>query len=187
MSSFLDKIFGSKIEVDLAKIGLEAELCFEQTRVDIALIQKIRESPRKNELTSDYMNFFFHLASLRKDHSIDYTEELSLLKDYLRLWEQSSTEPVFIRYEELDELVSAKKIPPLILLPLIANALQWGYNSMEKYPVKIKVKAFEQLLSMEISNRVNHHIASQEGTMAIDRYKQRLLEVFSDRFTLLFN
>ena len=185
MSSFLDKIFGSKIEIDLAKIGLESELCFEHTRMDIALGKGIADNQHNDLLKLEYTDLLLRMTQLKKDQWLTIGKELDLLRQYIALWGKVSIGTLFIRVETFVDV--ERELPALILFPLVANAIQQGYNSMENYPVKVKVKANEYMLNMEISNRVNHHILSQEATVLIDRYKQRLLELLPDKHTLFFN
>lgn len=184
MANFLDKIFGSKIEVDLVKMELEAKLCFHESRVDSYLARRIFEQG-DTELTQDFVNYMQAVLQLTEDNETPVQQELNLLERYMQLYQRLLGDQLSFRLDVKCEADIA--LPPLILFPLISNALQQGYNSIERFPLKIKVRVFAHMLQMEVSNHVNHHIASQEQTLLIDYYKNRLLCLFPDRHHLLFN
>ena len=185
MATFLDKIFSSKIEVDLAKIDLEAALSFQDMRVDTVLAKHILEGTVGEAMRQDYFCFLGKMAVLEETVPLTIAEELQLLTHYLKLCEKCDGSPIFVRSDIRME--TDKSIAPLLTFPLVANALRYGYNSMVIYPLKVKIRALENMLLIEVSNRVNHHMASQENTSIISRYKNRLLSVYPNRHTLLFN
>src|SRR5690606_24069816 len=76
-------------------------------------------------------------------------------------------------------------VPVLITYPLIQNAIHYGYNSMEKYPVKIKLHVSKNRLRLEVSNRVNHYMASQRETKYLKYIEARLNIYYPNRYDLL--
>ncbi|WP_437918637.1 hypothetical protein [Sphingobacterium sp. LRF_L2] len=184
MGAFLDKIFGSKIEVDLVKIELEAELSFQECRMDRNLAQQISEQS-EGQHSEGYDTFIRKLVLLEKEMYLPVKEEIRLLEEYIALYLKSANEYPFLRFDV--KLAYEKTVPPLILFPLVLNALHLGYNRMEKYPLKIKIRSSEKSLFLEVSNRVNHHVSSQQDVAAISRYKNRLLFLFPDKHSLFFN
>ncbi len=169
----------------MAKIALEAALSFHESRSDTYLAQKTFALSNNATVKTDYFNFMQRMLIIERDQQLSITTEVDLLQEYIRLYQLVWGEQLFIRMETKIDV--QKQLPALLLFPLITNAIQQGYNSMEKYPIKVKVFAFEQALSLEISNRVNHYIHSQEQTRTMDHYKQRLLHLFPDRHTLMCN
>ncbi|TYP96655.1 hypothetical protein BC792_105146 [Sphingobacterium allocomposti] len=185
MTAFLDKIFGSKIEVDMAKAGLEAELSFLEARMDTHLAKRVLEGGDSPDILTKYTAFLKEMLALDMHTVISIGKELDLLAAYLDLYQGSEKQDLFIRFDPAVDCT--KMVPPLVIFPLVGNALQYGYNSMERYPLKIKVRAFEKMLTVEVSNRINHYVASQGETLIIHRYRNRLLSLFPDRHTLFSN
>ncbi|MBE8714859.1 LytS family sensor histidine kinase [Sphingobacterium hungaricum] len=186
MSSFLDRIFGSKLEVDLAKIESDALLSFQQCQFDSNLIQLFFSVERKEANTQQYLEFQKSIAFLKENEPIDIRQEIEILKNYILLYQGLQEIDFYIQYKEKLE-DSAVKLPPLTLLPIIQNAIIHGYSSMEKYPIKVSLLVYANAVQLEVSNRVNHYLESQENTVIISRYKNRLVQHFPDRFSLLFN
>src|SRR5690606_9398066 len=64
MTAFLDKIFGSKIEVDMAKAGLEAELSFLEARMDTHLAKRVLEGGNSPDILTKYTAFLKEMLAL---------------------------------------------------------------------------------------------------------------------------
>ncbi|WDF70358.1 hypothetical protein PQ465_08260 [Sphingobacterium oryzagri] len=184
MANFLDKIFGSKIEVDMVKTELEASLCFHESRVD-SLLARLVEERDDDALRARFSSYLLAAVQLQESQEVSVQTEVGLLETYIQLYQAVRGDQLFVQIDcqlEVDKL-----LPAFMLFPLITNALQQGYNSMDKFPLKIKIRAFEHALHMEVSNHVNHHIASQAQTPLIDHYKNRLITLFPERHHLLLN
>lgn len=186
MSSFLDRIFGSKLDVDLAKIESDALLSFQDCQFDPNLIQLFFAAERSDVTIQHYLDLQKSLAFLKEDQLISINAEIEILNKYINLYQELKAVDFYIQYKEKRE-DSTIQITPLSLLPIIQNAIIHGYSSMEKYPIKINLLVYPNAVQLEVSNRVNHYIENQENTIIINRYKNRLLQHFPDRFSLLFN
>lgn len=187
MSSFLDRLFkGGHEEKDVEKRVLEAELSFLTSKFDEYLAQRLFEKDRNDLLQKAYIQFLKQMSVLDAHTIWPISNELQLLESYIDLYKSTLDEAVHVKltlYSETDE-----KIPALLLFPLLANAIHMGYNSIEESPLKVKITAFDKVLTMELSNRVNHYIQSQEDTISVQRFKQRVKLMFDeDDYTLFFN
>ncbi|MFD2965851.1 LytS family sensor histidine kinase [Sphingobacterium bambusae] len=184
MANFLDKIFGSKIEVDLLKIELEAKLSFHESRIDSHLANMVSERLDAAEQQS-FLCYLRDVAAISEGQHVAASQELGLLQRYIAFYQQVMGDALFLRFDCQAE--SDRLLPAFVLFPLIHNALVHGYNSMEKFPLKIKIRIFEKALQVDVTNHVNHHIASQEDNSLIDRFKSRLVSLFGEQHQLLFN
>ncbi|MCY4781235.1 hypothetical protein ORI89_16365 [Sphingobacterium sp. UT-1RO-CII-1] len=187
MSSFLDRLFkGGREGKDVEKRVLEAELSFLTSKFDEYLAQRLFEKDRNDLLQKAYIKFLKQMSVLDAHTIWPISNELQLLESYIDLYKSTLDEAVHVKltlHSETDE-----KIPALLLFPLIANAIHMGYNSIEESPLKVKITAFDKVLTMELSNRVNHYIQSQEDTISVQRFKQRVKLMFDeDDYTLFFN
>ena len=186
MSRILKRLLGSKIAIDTGKLEKVAALSFKNSQYD-DLIQRLYFA---SQHSTEVQNFFYQYQQkstlLEESSYIPINEELELLRLYIRLNELLQAEHFYIQYQENVE-PSSIYVPPLILFPLIQNAIQNGYNNMEKYPIKIRLKVYAHVVHVEVSNRVNHHLPNQEITGLIDDHKSRLDFHFKDRHSLLFN
>ncbi len=184
MANFLDKIFGSKIEVDLLKIELEAKLCFHESRIDSHLVSLVSER-LDAEKQQAFLHYLRDVAAVSEGQDISASKEVNLLQRYIAFYQEVMGDALILRFDCQSE--SDRPLPAFVLFPLIRNALVHGYNSMEKFPLKIKIRLFDKALQLDVSNHVNHHIASQEDNPLIDRFKSRLISLYGEQQQLLFN
>jgi len=54
---------------------------------------------------------------------------------------------------------------------MVQNGLVNGYNTMENYPLKVKLKAKDNHIVYEVSNRVNHHLTNQADNKFISKFE----------------
>lgn len=109
--------------------------------------------PEKSRSMIQQLSDFLR-GTLRKDYNklILITEELEHLKIYLdievlRFGHRLNTEI------HIDEAAKNCMIPPLILLPIIENAIKYGlYESLGDVTIKIDIKKIDTNLIIEVSN-----------------------------------
>ncbi|TDS11810.1 hypothetical protein [Sphingobacterium paludis] len=184
MGNFLDKIFGSKIEVDLVRIDLEAKLCFHESRLDSHLASAIFQQDDA-QLKQDFAQYLARVSLVEEDQYWSASQEIALLQEYSTFYKRILGDKLFLKFDV--KMEADKEIPVFFLFPLVLHALKEGYNSMEKFPLKIKVRTFATALQLEVINHVNPHITSQERMPLIDHFKSRVFTSYADRPTLLFN
>lgn len=181
----LFKRFRSGKETSEAKnLNAEAMLSFRLCQSDPHLAKAFfeREHAVSDSLFLDNMK---GLMKLNPDTTHSLEAEVLLLKSCLNLYKKVFDKELFAIFEEKG--TANKTLPALILFPLLLNALQYGYNSMEERPIKLKVTAIGESVQLEVSNRVNHHLESQEHTLMMDLYKQRLAYYYPDKHSLFCN
>lgn len=182
MSGFIDRIFGTKVEVDMVRAELESRLCFESSQLDKELLRLYVIKERATEITK----FLRDVLAVSRDKTIAVAEEISFLQAYIDLVKGIKEEDFYIQFNAKAEEIS-HRVEPFILFPLIQNAVKNGYSSMEKYPIKIRVSVSEGGILLEVSNRVNHYIENQAEDEIIRLYKQRLLVSYPDKHELFLN
>ncbi|TJZ53636.1 hypothetical protein FAZ15_16520 [Sphingobacterium olei] len=185
MSSFIDRIFGTKIEVDLANARFQGALSFERSQLEKCLLN---EYLKKDLLvhSSSFIQFLQTNLTREEDQLIPLSEELACLNEYIELYKAIREDNFHIHYE-LPIEIAPLQIYPFMLFPIIQNAIQNGYNSMENYPIKIRVRITHAKVHMEVSNRVNHHIVNQGDNSFVEFYKQRLILHYPEGHELMIN
>lgn len=182
MSKFIDRIFGGKVEIDIVRMELQARLSFQHSQTDASLLLNYTKAGRLGELNNFQKDML--LASLHRPWSV--TQELGLLQQYIDHIQGVAGEEFYLQFNvKVSE--SAGIIEPLILFPLIQNAIKNGYASMSKFPIKIRISASEGGILLEVSNRVNHYVENQGEDELITFYRDRLQLTYSDRHELFVN
>ena len=184
MSSFISKLF-SKVEVvDVEKLKTQATLSFEKSQFDKQLFL----TTFSNKLNTEaYESFLCSCLQVERFHKIPLYEEVERLKEYIQFANKNSSYTFFYKFEVKGLEDKSIMIEPFVLLPLIMNALYKGYNSLEKFPVRIRINLSHSKLKLEVSNRVNHNLTDQEDNEDIKCFKARLNDLYSDKHNLIFN
>lgn len=186
MGSFFQKLFPKEILVDQEKIDDQINFSFNSCQFDKSLFISTIESGNMSADYQDYLSLMLHL-SLQKD--INLNNEITNLCSYLQFFKIVNYDSFFYKIEirGMDSDNDCPQVSPLILFPLVKNALYGGYNTMEKFPVRIRINLIGKTLKLEVSNRVNHYVENQELNQDLRWFKTRLEAQYADRYTLLFN
>lgn len=189
MDRLWNRIWSSKVPENLQEqFKDKATLSFLSSQMDVDLIRKcldkIKSSPNDTSFLQDFLNFQSIAAQADKIH--DVISEIAFMERYVSLFSRISVVDMSIVWTKKIEY-SDLSVPRFILLPLVQNALCQGYHAAERYPMKIKVSVFEKIISLDITNHVNHHIVDQQVNDVVDNYKARLHYEFSDQHTLIMN
>lgn len=182
MTKFIDRIFGTKVEVDLVRLALESRISFESAQVDKLLLRDYAIADRLNDLAA----FQQDLLALNSESKWSLEQELNMLKQYVEFVQNVKGEDFFVQFNTKVVDQNAQ-IQSLILFPLIQNAIKNGYASMEKFPIKIRISGSEGSLLLEVSNRVNHYVENQGEDELIQFYRKRLQWIYADKHELFVN
>lgn len=185
MSGFFDKILNSKPKVNTELLQVQSMLSFERSQVDKVLLKELLTS--ESSATEESKVFLTELLSFSNDHTISLEEELSQIESYISMYKNLRKENFFIQITKGELSIGDLQIKPLMLFPLIQNAIHNGYTSMEKFPIRIKINLIGHNLRLEVSNRVNHYLAAQGETDVISLYKSRLQVEYPEKHNLLIN
>ncbi|SMG14195.1 LytS family sensor histidine kinase [Sphingobacterium psychroaquaticum] len=188
MANFLDRLWRKDKEegVDQA-LEYGAALSFKCCQVEDNLMRLFFAcDSRSTANDTELLQYMQQVSLLHRDEKHAVQDEVSLLKVYLRLIQHVADEEVYIEFEELIDN-KGLEVPALLLFPLVINAIQYGYNRMAERPVKIKVKTLGESLQLEVSNRANHRLTSQEHTETIDLLKARLTYFYPQGYSLICN
>ena len=185
MSTFFKNLFTRTEIADEASHQLEASLSFLSSRMDEQLSQAAVEQSADVALWEPYEEFLKRSLPQRMDQPIAIAVELDMLQRYVSCFKAIHAMAAPIKWDIKVE--ESCHVPAFILFPLIENALKVGYTSLAEAPLKIQIRSYAKSLSLTVSNRVNHHVESQQHTQILHWYESRLRHIFGDRYTLLYN
>lgn len=185
MSGLFDKILGNKPKVNGALLEAQALLSFENSQLDKPLLKELLKSNRISEISSRL--FLEEGLSILPQTCIPLEQELARFEQYLSLYKNVRKEGFFLQVTKGEMETKNLQIKPFVLFPLIQNAIQNGYTSMEKFPIRIKINLVASNLKLEVSNRVNHYLEAQGETDIISFYKSRLWVEYPDTHHLFIN
>lgn len=187
MGKLFQKIFKKEEVLDVEKLKDQAELSFVQCRFDRDLYIALADV---NHETLKFCDFVRDCMTLTSKTPILLDDEVERICSYITYFQLSREEVIHCKYECGVEKDRSLKIDPFILLPLIKNALCYGYNTMPNHPLRIRlVMSGSHKIKLEVSNRVNHNLIaiSQEDNDDIRLFKARLQLLYGDNYELYFN
>ncbi|MBP9955323.1 MAG: histidine kinase, partial [Ottowia sp.] len=117
-------------------------------------IALVREEPAKAELVLEDLSDLFRHALAERDDSSTVGQEIELARRYLEI-EQVRFGPRLRVEWSLDERVNAARLPPLILQPLVENAVKHGVEpSASGAQVRISTQLRGQVALIKVTNTV---------------------------------
>lgn len=139
---------------------------------------KPEEARKMIQQLSDFLR-----GTLKKDEqkTVSLTEELEHLKLYLDIEKVRFGHRLNIEITR-DAKVEAFQLPPLLLQPLVENAIKFGlYGTLDAITVSIETKGEGNLLVIRITNPYDQQSqASMEGTgFGLSSVKRRLFLLYS--------
>lgn len=183
MVNFISKLFKINQPIDPQRLHLEAESSVHRVVYDKYLLQTALQQDGLG-VVKKYLG-----QALAIDHTIiyDLNEEILLLQDYIEAYKTLFPHNFYIKYDVQREDIQKIKTYPFVLFPLVQNAILHGYNSMEKYPIRIKIRAIGGKVKLEVSNKVNHYLENQAENEIINYYKTRLGLLYGTDHDLIIN
>lgn len=119
-----------------------------------------------------------------RNEVVDLSEEVQFIQDYLSLHVLRFS-PVF-KYEfSVIGNINTVQLPPLLLLPLIENALKHGVTNDPSRPVEISLAVLGSKIDFQVSNHINTKVQVESTGIGLENVQRRLTLLYPDRHTLL--
>lgn len=182
MDNIFQRVFGRREKPISTDCAWESRLSFEHAQIDRPLLLRVLQDPKHTDLIQQ---FYEKCLSLTYDKAILLQQEISLLQQYIQLYE---------RYEDnihfsFELKVSDNEcfIGPLMLFPLIQNAILSSYFVSDARPIRCKILMLNNILQIEVSNRVNPYLRNQSDTECMRFFKSRLKIAYGEKYDLFIN
>ncbi|MGB7526376.1 sensor histidine kinase [Sphingobacterium cellulitidis] len=174
-------------ELEDKLLTAETELSFLKAQTEKQLSQLFyKHSEIQDSLSVKFRAYQADILALNSESVWPISAEVKLIQDFIELYSSLSESEIHYKVD-FDIEDPEEKIPALILLPIIQNCVISGYNSMENFPLKLRLKVKAQHLSLEISNRVNHYLVNQADDTRIKSLESRLFKEFGKEYSLFIN
>jgi len=140
-----------------------------------AVLSLIRSQPKRAESALEDMADLFRVLMAENRDLVPLEKEVALCKQYLSIESLRLEDRLTINWQ-LDEMPPSAVIPPLVLQPLLENAVYHGIEPIaEGGEVLVAITTQGNELTIKISNPFNtsnsHHIGNK---MALKNIKERL-------------
>ena len=181
--AFFRKFFDKTDKVDYSKLKLQSQISVQYAIADNYVISLAAQQRRLDIL----QNYLRNVSEIDADQKIEILEEINNMEYLIEAYQSLVKENLFIKFQNNISDNISFLIQPFILFPIVQNALRYGYNTLEKYPVRIKLHLVNNTLKLEVSNRVNHNLENQAQNSIIENLKARLEIYYKEKYNLLIN
>jgi hypothetical protein len=193
---FFDYLRTRREQLQLRKEKSEAELQILQAQIKphflFNTLNTIFNSALQNgdeataEMVTKLSNLLRFSISDARQEFISLEQEISFLKAYLDL--QTARLPISekLRVESTFESnASSAKIPPLLLIPFVENAFQYGISLEQASFVEIELKVEKEALAFSVKNSLPGRKTTQDGHgTGIINARQRLNLLYPQKHRL---
>ncbi len=141
------------------------------------------ESRKTPELILKLSELMRYLTQFNKLDKISLGAELDFIENYIAFEKERLEDRCIIIFDKKSE-ADTVLIEPLLFFPLIENAFKHGTNTMEQCYVKIKIDQKNDLLVVEIENKI-YGTKSPSTNSGIDNVRKRLELFYSKAYELV--
>jgi two-component system sensor histidine kinase AlgZ len=138
-------------------------------------IALVRAEPRKAEAMLEDLSELFRSALADPAESVTLGQEIALAERYLAIEAIRFGERLQISWQ-LDERASLARLPPLLLQPLVENAIKHGVEpSATGAQVKISTERRGSTVVVKVSNSTPAGVGERGNGLALSNVRERLL------------
>ena len=140
-----------------------------------AVLSIVRADPKQAETALEDMADLFRMAMAENKEMVSLHREIELSRQYLALEKLRLGERLREQWQIDDDLKEAM-IPPLMLQPLLENAVYHGIEPLaEGGLIDIKLRHVGSDLHLDVRNPCRNHFGGHQGNkMALENIRERL-------------
>ncbi|WP_126446766.1 sensor histidine kinase [Sulfuricystis multivorans] len=141
-----------------------------------AILGVMRDDPRRAETALEELAELFRVLLRDNRALVPLSEEIALARKYLALEKLRLGERLKVRWE-MDDYPPELLAPPLLLQPLLENAVYHGVEMVtEPGEIVVRIRASRDGVHIEIDNPLAASSAQRPGNrMALDNLRERLM------------
>jgi two-component system, LytTR family, sensor kinase len=184
-----------RIRRQLESQKLKAELSFLKLQVNphflfnalnniysLAVMEKGKRTGDSIMKLSDLIRYMLYEKE-DEEYKVSLDKEINHINSFIDLQRLRHVGDIYIQFS-IEGEITGKKIPPLLLFPLIENSCKHGIlQDMEK-PVTIQIKIADGKLYFSIHNFKNDYLKDNTGGIGLENVRKRLALLFPNRHTL---
>ena len=140
-----------------------------------AVLSLIRKDPKRAEAALEDLAELFRTVMADNRELIALKDELSLCRQYLNLEQLRLGERLTVRWE-LEPAVEQALVPPMLLQPLVENAVYHGIEpGIAAGVIEVRIERRDDRLRLQLSNPYHEDYQHRQGNrMALANIRERL-------------
>ncbi|MCC9137385.1 sensor histidine kinase [Pontibacter silvestris] len=132
---------------------------------------------------SDLMRYMLYES---KDGKVELQKEVDYLHNYINIYRLRFEETFFVNFN-IEGHVNGQRVPSLVLIPFVENALKHGVVDDATSPVNINLRLINDTLFFDVSNRINQSQKDQTTGIGLANIRRRLDLLYPDNYNLEIN
>ena len=131
---------------------------------------------------ADLMRYLLHESP---DDRVELSREVEYLDNYLALHRLRFEENFFVHFEQTGLPPDGQRVAPLLLIPLVENALKHGVVHQAAHPVEIRLALpAPGRLAFTVRNRISPHQKDATTGVGLPNIRRRLALLYPGRHAL---
>lgn len=137
-------------------------------------IALVRAEPRKAEALLEDLSDLFRHALMDQGESVTLADEIALAQRYLAIEQVRFGERIRVEWA-LDPMASLARLPPLLLQPLVENAVRHGVEpSPQGADIKVSTQRRGSTVVIKVTNTVPCSVSERGHGLALANVRDRL-------------
>ena len=174
-----------KIRKELESQKLQAELSFLKMQIKLhflfnalnniysmAVLEKTKRTGENILKLSELIRYMLYEKE-DEEYKVSLDKEINHINSFIDLQKLRHEGDTYIQFS-IEGNTTDKKVPPLLLFPLIENSFKHGTLQDCTRPVVIQLHVSDQQLSFCIHNYKNHYLKDQTGGIGLVNVRKRL-------------
>jgi two-component system, LytTR family, sensor kinase len=184
-----------KVRKDLENQKLQAELSFLKLQINphflfnslnniysMAILEKSSKTSDGIMKLSELIRYMLYEKEDER-HRVSLDREIKHINSFIDLQKLRHDGDVYICFS-IEGNTAGKKVPSLLLFPLIENSCKHGLLLNPDKPVRIQLKVSERHLDFSIHNFKNHFLKDETGGIGLANVRKRLELLYPAAHTL---
>ena len=180
--AFEARILAREAELQALRAQVDPHFLFNSLNSIAALVGSEPKSARR--MCARLAAFLRRTMQLGAEHRIPLADELALADDYLSVEKIRFGDRLRVE-REIDAGVKRLRVPPLVLQPLVENAVRHGIAQLvDGGKVRLRAELRGDRLRLEVSNDCDPERRAKPGGVGLDNVERRLRAAWGDEARL---
>jgi len=184
-----------KIRSELENQKLRAELSFLKMQVNphflfnalnniysLSVIENTNRTSNSILKLSELMRYMLYEKE-DAENKVSLDKEIHHINSYIDLEKLRHPDDIYVSFS-IEGNFNGKRVPPLLLFPLVENAFKHGILSEKEKPLNIELKISDHHLNFLIDNYNNHYQKDKVGGIGVQNVKKRLDLLYGNTYKL---
>lgn len=129
---------------------------------------------------SDLMRYMLNDS---RDGKVELQMEVDYLHSYIDIYRLRYEENFFVNFD-IQGNVKGQRVPSMVLIPFVENALKHGVVDDPAMPVQVSLRLFERVLYFEVSNGSKKQQKDHTTGIGLANIRRRLDLIYPDSYSL---